>query len=146
MSSTTTRADENKTIVSRAISDVVSGGDYELLHELYADDFVHYRGTDADLMGPAAFREWMEAVHAGFSDFEAIEEFSIAEGDYVASRVTYTGTHDGEFMDIPATGRSVTVTGNTINRIRDGKIAESWPETDFLGLLRQVGVLDSPTD
>jgi predicted ester cyclase len=86
----------------------------------------------------------MEQVHAAFPDFEATEEFSLCEGDLVASHMTYAGTHEGEFMGIPATGTRVEVTGTTINRVVDGRIAESWVETDFLGLLRQVGVVETP--
>jgi steroid delta-isomerase-like uncharacterized protein len=97
-----------------------------------------------DITGPAAFREWMEQVHAGFPDFEATEEFSLCEGDLVASRLTYTGTHEGEFVGVPATGRHVEVTGITINRVKNGKIVESWPETDMFGVLQQVGAIDVP--
>jgi len=144
MLDTAERVKQNKDVVSRAISEVVSEGNFDLLGELYAEDFVHYRGTSEDLTGPAAFREWMEQIHTGFPDFEATEEFSFCEDGLVASRVTYTGTHDGEFMGIPATGKHVTVTGTTINRVEDGKIVESWPETDFLGVLQQVGAIDKP--
>ena len=141
---TAERVKENKDVVSRAITEIVSEGNFDLLRELYAEDFVHYRGANEDLTGPAAFRAWMEQIHTGFPDFEATEEFSLCEDDLVASRVTYTGTHDREFMGIPATGKHVTVTGTTINRVEDGKIVESWPETDFLGVLQQVGAIDMP--
>jgi steroid delta-isomerase-like uncharacterized protein len=133
---------QNKDVVSQAIREVVGDGNFDNLEELYAQDFVHYRGSGEDLTGPPAFREWIEQVHTGFPDFEATEEFSLAEGDLVASRLTYTGTHDGEFLDIPPTGESVSVTGTTINRVENGKIVESWVETDLLGLLQQVGVVD----
>lgn len=144
MMNTAERIEGNKGVVSRAIAEVVSEGNFDLLGELYAEEFVHHRGTSEDLIGSGAFRAWMEQVHAGFPDFEATEEFSLCEDDLVASRVTYTGTHDGEFMGIPATGKHATVTGTTINRVEDGRIVESWPETDFLGLLRQVGAVDTP--
>lgn len=135
---------ENKEIVSRATSEVVSEWNFEVLDELYAEKFVHYRERSENLTGRDAFREWIEETHTGFPDFEATEEFSLGEGDLVASRMRYTGTHDGEFMGLPATGNHVDITGNTINRVTDGKIAESWPETDFLGLLQQVGAVDAP--
>ena len=88
----------------------------------------------------------METVHAGFPDFAATEEFSLCEGDLVASRLTYTGTHDGEFMGVPATGESVEVTGTAINRLEDGRIVENWPEMDFPGLLEQMGAVDAPAN
>jgi steroid delta-isomerase-like uncharacterized protein len=146
MSITDTQISENKAIVSDAISEVVSEGTFDRIDELYGADLVNHRSIGDELRGPAAFREWMEEVHTGFSDFVATEEFSLGEGDLVASRLTYSGTHDGEFMGIPATGEFVEVTGTTINRLEDGKIVESWPETDFLGVLQQVGVVDAPTN
>ena len=146
MAITDTQIAENKAIVSDAISDVVSGGNFDRIDELYGSDLINHRSAGEKLRGPAAFREWMAEVHTGFPDFEATEEFSFCEGDMVASRLTYSGTHDGEFMGIPATGEYVKVTGTTINRIEDGKIVESWPETDFLGVLQQVGVVDAPAN
>jgi steroid delta-isomerase-like uncharacterized protein len=146
MSVTAAQTAENRAIVSDAVSEVVSEGNFDRVDELYGPDLVNHRGIGDELRGPAAFREWMAEVHAGFPDFEATEEFSLCEGDLVASRLTYAGTHDGEFMGIPATGEYVEVTGTTINRIEDGKIVESWPETDFLGVFQQVGVVESPAN
>jgi steroid delta-isomerase-like uncharacterized protein len=141
-----TQMSENKATVSDAISEVVSQGNFDRIDELYGAELVNHRNTGDELKGPAAFRGWMEEIHAGFPDFVATEEFSLCEGDLVASRLTYSGTHDGEFMGIPATGEAVEVTGTTINRLEDGKIVESWPETDFLGVLRQVGAVDAPAN
>lgn len=142
MSSIDTQVRQNKDVVSRAISEVLVGENYELLEELYADDFVQHGGPIGDLHGLEALQEWFEAVHAGFSDFEATEEFSLSEDDLVASYVSFAGTHDGEFMGLSATDEYVEVTGITINRLEDGKIVESWPQTDFLGVLQQVGAID----
>ncbi|MGZ4173443.1 MAG: ester cyclase [Solirubrobacteraceae bacterium] len=69
----------------------------------------------------------------------------IAEGDRVVIHWHSTGTHQGELMGIPASGRSVHTTGIGIDRIVDGKIAESWTNWDTLGLLAQIGALPSPT-
>jgi steroid delta-isomerase-like uncharacterized protein len=146
MSSMPTQTSENREIVSRAISEVLSDGNFAALADLYAEEFEEHGGASGDLRGRAEFRAWIEQIHAGFPDFEAVEEFSICEGDLVASRVTYTGTHDGEFLGIPATGAPAETTGITINRVRDGKIVESWPETDMLRVLRQVGVVETPEE
>jgi predicted ester cyclase len=140
------RISENKDVVSRAISDVMSDGQLDLVDELYAQDFTQYGAVSGDLKGSNAFRTWMEQVHAGFSDFEATEEFSLCEGDLVASRMTFSGTHDGEFLGIAATGTTVEITGITINRVEGGRIVESWVETDRASLLEQVGAMDSPAN
>ena len=64
--------------------------------------------------------------------------------DKVAVRVTNRGTHQGELMGIPPTGRQVTITGITINRLSGGKIEEQWNNFDQLGVLRQLGVAPAP--
>jgi predicted ester cyclase len=63
------------------------------------------------------------------------------DGDYVATRFTITGTHDGELMGTPPSGRDVAFTGITISRCADGRIAEEWEITDTVALLSQVGAL-----
>jgi predicted ester cyclase len=68
----------------------------------------------------------------------------IAEDDKVVLRVTAGGTHQGEFQGIPATGRTVTITGMGIARIEDGRIAESWWDFDALGLMQQLGAVPAP--
>lgn len=65
----------------------------------------------------------------------------MAEGDRVAIRWSVTGTHQAEFMGIPATGKQVTVRGMTLDQIEDGKIKKSWGEWDTLGMLQQLGVI-----
>jgi predicted ester cyclase len=65
----------------------------------------------------------------------------IAEGDKVVQRWTFRGTHQGEFMGIPATGVQVILSAIEIFRLADGKIAEQWVEADNLGSLQQLGVI-----
>ena len=68
----------------------------------------------------------------------------IAEGDKVASRITAHGTHKGEFMGIPPTGKHTMQTGIDIVRIAGGKVVERWGEFDQLGLMQQLGVIPPP--
>jgi predicted ester cyclase len=68
-------------------------------------------------------------------------EHQFAEGDYVATRSTISGKHDGELMGLPPTGREVTFSCLTISRCRSGKIEEEWELADSVGLLRQLGAL-----
>lgn len=71
-------------------------------------------------------------------------EDMLVDGDKVAVRTTFRGTHTGDFFGIPPTGKSVTVSGTHILRIADGKIAEHWGNNDDLGLMRQLGVIPAP--
>ncbi len=76
-----------------------------------------------------------------YPDTHFAVEDQVAEGDKVATRWTAVGTQQGELMGIPATGKKVTVTGMTINRIVNGMIMESWNNFDALGQLQQLGVV-----
>ena len=67
----------------------------------------------------------------------------IGEGDRVVARVTTSGTHGGEFMGSPATGKRISVQEVDIFRIEDGRIAEGWTAVDFFGMLTQLGLLPS---
>jgi hypothetical protein len=63
----------------------------------------------------------------------------VVEGDRVAHRWTFRGTHQGEMMGVSPTGEQVTMAGMEINHVRDGKIVESWSISDALGMMRQLG-------
>ena len=76
-----------------------------------------------------------------FPDFRFTVEDQLAEGDRVATRWTWQGTHSGEFMGAAPTGKEVKITGMTIHWLRNGKIQEGWFNWDFLVELRQIGVV-----
>ena len=76
-----------------------------------------------------------------FPNVEEIIEDQVAEGDKVATRLTFSGTHSGELMGIPPTGKQVTFTAITIDQLVDGKITERWHLFDTLGMLQQLGVI-----
>lgn len=81
------------------------------------------------------------AFRAGFPDLRFSAEDMIAEGDEVIQRLVFTGTHRGEFMNMPPTGRQITVTVVEVFRLADGQIVEQWVEADNLGALQQLGVI-----
>ena len=80
-------------------------------------------------------------VRSAFPDMQATIEDMIAEGDKVAVRYTGTGTHKGELMGIPATGKQIAVTGIEIIRIAGGKMVERWEAFDNLSFMQQLGVI-----
>ena len=83
-------------------------------------------------------------MRAGFPDIVFSIQEQVAERDKVASRFEWTGTHRGEFLGIPATGRTVGVWGMVIDRLEDGRIKDTRILMDTFGLLGQLGVLPSP--
>lgn len=85
--------------------------------------------------------QMLPAFHAAFPDLRMAVGEMIAEGDKVAYRLTVTGTHTGEFMGIPATGKRITFTETHIDQIANGKIIRHEGDTDQLGMLQQLGVV-----
>jgi hypothetical protein len=85
------------------------------------------------------------SLHAAFPDLHIDVEDMIAEGDKVVARVTASGTHQGEFMGIAPTGNRVEFSAIDIARIAEGKIVEHWSNSDQLGMMQQLGVMERPS-
>jgi steroid delta-isomerase-like uncharacterized protein len=134
--------ERNKELAYRVIEDVWSGGNFELVDELLASDFVgHPGGLGEPFTGPGAAKEFIGRLREAFPDITFVVEDMISQGQVVASRWTATGTHDGEFMGIDPTGRGVTFGGMTIFQFDGDLIVEGWTQADALTMLRQMGAL-----
>ena len=126
----------NKSITRRVYEEGLNQGRFDVP---YAADFVGHGGrrtfTHAD--GMAEARGWREA----FPDLRITVDRQVAERDLVAVRWTARGTNTGAGNGIPATGRAVQITGTTLFRMADGRIAEEWTCADSLGLMKQLGLV-----
>jgi steroid delta-isomerase-like uncharacterized protein len=130
---------ENKSTHRRFVDEVQSQGRLELVDDFISPDFVDrtpFPGADTSREGA---RQIFAMLRAAFPDHDAIVLDMIAEGDRVMTYKTFNGTHQGEFMGIPATGRPVSITVMDIVRYENGKIAEHWNVVDVAGLLQQLG-------
>ena len=85
----------------------------------------------------------MRAIRSAFPDLHVTIEDQIAEGDKVVTRVTFRGTHQGEFSGIAPTGKRVEYSGIAIDRIANGKVVEMWHISNMAGLLLQIGATPS---
>ncbi len=136
---------ENKAMVRRFFEEFVTKGDQSVADELMAEDFVDHNPAGPN-QGPGL--EGVKQLFAGrrlaLPDAAATVEDQVSEGDKVVSRLTITGTHQGEFMGIPATGKSFSIGAVAIFRIEGGKIVERWGETDNIGMMQQLGVIPAP--
>lgn len=138
----TASAKQSIDIVRTFNEEVFNGRDYDLLTDVESETYrQHGPITGLEIEGVDQSLETMQLFHTAFPDLKATEEFAFSDGDYVCSRYTYTGTHNGEFMGIPATGKRVEVPGTVINLVEDGKIVEAWPTVDFLAVFQQLGVV-----
>ena len=132
--------EENKAVVRRFYE---AGNKQNLagIVEACAPDYVWHDappGISADVAGR---QKLITAMWTAFPDAHWAVEDLIAEGDRVAARVTMRGTHQGDLMGIPPTGKQVSMTAIGIDRIKDGKFVESWWNEDDLGLMQQLGAI-----
>jgi len=133
--------DRSKELARRLADEVWTQHKLEVIDEVIASDFVGYSPTDGEFRGPAGFRQLVERYMSAFPNAAMRVNYSIAEGDMVATHWTATGTHTGALMGIAPTGRDVTVEGITFDRVREGKVVESRGLFDALGMLQQIGAV-----
>ena len=135
---------ENKLILQRYFDEAWNKGNLSVLDEIVSLDYVNHNPAIPGLPpGPAGLKPILAGFRAAFPDIHFIVEAQIAEGDTVVTRWTMCGTHQGEFMGIPATHKQVKASGIQIERLVAGKIVEHWRQSDDLGLLQQLGVAPS---
>ncbi len=128
-------------VVRRGYEEGWNRGRIEVLNEILAPDF---RAHDPSVPGGEVGRNGVvaafQAIRSAFPDSQREVCDYVGAGDRIAVRWRVTGTHLGPFNGMPPTGRAVDVTGITMYRIVDDRIAEEWVSMDNLGLLRQLGV------
>lgn len=141
----TTAVQANKALVQRLYEGINEKNDDELL-ECYASDCVVHSGPGIEeSTGREGVLQQFQVTRAAFPDIDASIEAIVAEDDLVTARIAYTGTHEGEFLGVPATGKDVSFNGTNVFRIEDGEISEVWPMVDTLGVLQQFGVSELPS-
>jgi steroid delta-isomerase-like uncharacterized protein len=137
---------EGAQLIKRFYNEVIGDGNLGLIDELTADDFVdHEEGVPGQPPGKEGVRFFVNAIREAFPDVRTRVEVTLSEGDLGAAHGTVTGTHQGEFMGIPASNKSVEFKVVDIIRVEDGKAAEHWGLTDVMGLMQQLGAIpDQP--
>ena len=133
--------DENKAIVRRLVDEAQTQGRLEVVDELFAEDFVDYTPLEGLPGTREGVRMLFAALRAAFPDLRVDISEQIAEEDKVVTRKTFSGTHGGPFLGLPATGSPVHFEVIDILTIRDRKICEHRVVLDKLGLLRQLGAI-----
>jgi predicted ester cyclase len=139
----------NAEVVRRFADEVITKGNIDAAGEYAWEDVVEQVPLPGQGPGLEGLKDILRAFRTGFPDIVFAIEEQISEGDKVVSRFEWTGTHRGEFLGIPATGRPVRVWGVVIDRLvegRDGrpKIKETRIIMDTFGLMTQLGVVPPP--
>ncbi|TDE47897.1 ester cyclase [Nonomuraea mesophila] len=142
-----TTVERNKETLRR-FHDAVSTGDEEIISrtidEVVQPDVQIRTPLPIETTGTSALKEVFTVLRRAFPDLHIEIEDVIAEGDRVVTRNTVTGTHRGEYMGVPPTGRTITYKEILIARFTDGRVAETWAVVDVMSQLRQLGVLPGP--
>lgn len=133
-----------KAVVRRANDEVQGQGDFELFERLYASDYVDHTPFGGFPPNRNGTRQIYETFRGAFVGWRAEIHEQIAEGDLVMTHKTYLGTHEGQFLAIAPTGRSIRFAVIDIMRVRNGQITDHWAVADGLGLFMQLGKLPPP--
>ncbi len=134
--------DQMDTLIHK-LMEVFEDPESPVLDEVLSPDIVIHAPEGPPLHGSQAAREMIRGMRQAFPDMTFEIDDIITEESKVACRWTVRGTHRGEFMGVPPTGKSVEIDGIEIARVEDGKFVEDWLLWDALGLLRQLGALPS---
>jgi steroid delta-isomerase-like uncharacterized protein len=135
----------NKALIQRFVEEAFNKGNVDVADEVYASAFIAHDPTILEGQGsPEQVKQFVNTYLSAFPDGHTTVEDVISDGEKVAYRWTFRGTHQGELMGIPPTGEQVTITGITINRLSGGKVEEQWNNFDQLGMLQQLGVAPAP--
>jgi predicted ester cyclase len=137
MSSTPERyPDDNETLIRRYFeADELGFPDRDAI---FAPGFVSHRSSSDDTLELEQFLAWAKNFNDALPYRCTIDDV-LVDGDRVAVRVTWRGTHTRKFGTLDPTGKSFRVSGIGIFRIADGRVAERWLEFDEAGLMRQLG-------
>ena len=137
-------AEENKAVLRRWI-EAYNERDLETEAAVLAPDYVaHVPAAPGPLESLEAWRQFSGSFAEAFPDLRLTVQDIAAEGETVAARVAFHGTHRGELQGIPPTGKEVAFTSIEVNRVVGGKVEEHWVELDLLGLMQQLGAIPEP--
>lgn len=135
-----------KEVVRQFIEEVLNQGNVDAAGQFFWEDMVEHVPLPGQGPGLEGLKDVLRGMREAFPDMHWKVQEQIAEGDKVASRFEWTGTHRGMFLGVPATNRPVTVWGMVIDRLEGGKIKDTRIIMDTVGLMTQLGVVASPND
>ncbi len=134
-----------KDTMQRVYDEVFSGGNIDLIDELLHEDFIEHEELPPGIpQGRGAPKAYTTMFRSAFPDLKATVVEMLQDGDKVITRSRWTGTHEGDFMGIPPTGRSFDMSAIDIVEFKDGKGIGHWGITDIAGMMEQLGIAGPP--
>jgi predicted ester cyclase len=135
---------EQKALVERLFAEVINAGDLDVADELFAPDYVDH-GPMGEMHGRDAFKDVVRMWRAAVPDVNCAVENWFESDDMAAWNIRVSGTHEGEMMGIPGTGRAFEYVTPNIGRFADGMAVEHWADQGMFQFLTQIGALQEPT-
>jgi steroid delta-isomerase-like uncharacterized protein len=133
---------ENKTVMRRIYDELWNEGAYDIVDELVSADYVGHLPTPPSAPSGRDGLLWLiKTYRAAFPDIHVTITDQVSEGDKVFTAINLQGTHQAQFMHLPATHKKVNVNAMVITRFEDGKNVEGWAELDRFGMMQQLGVI-----
>jgi len=132
---------QNKETIRLLVEEVFNQGNLSVLSEVIHSEYVYESPTER-MEGVEELRAFIQALRIAFPDLHLRIEDQIAEGEKVTTKVTMSGTHRGDLLGLPETGRSIYLQGVIISRLEVGLIREEWELLDQLTLLQQLGIAE----
>jgi steroid delta-isomerase-like uncharacterized protein len=137
-------SEQNKALLRRFFEEVWNEGNLDAIDEIMSPNFTNQTAQPGISPDRDGVKQFVAAYRSAFPDVHMHVEDQVAEGDRVVTRFTGTGTHTGDLMGIPATGKEINVTGMGLHRVEGGQIVEGWTEADQMGMMQQLGVVPAP--
>ncbi len=134
----------NKETALKFVERVINGHDLKAIDQILSADFVEHSAPPGFASNRAGVKEMFEAFLAAFPDMHVRIDDVIVEGDKVVMRATATGTHQGPFMGIPATNKSLSISEIHIVQVRGEQCVAHWGVVDMVAMMRQIGVMPPP--
>ena len=132
-------SDQHKALMRRFYDEVMNGGNMGAVDELCAADLVDHEEFPGLAPGREGLKQFVTMMHTAFPDVKMEVHDMVAEGDKVVARLTMSGTQQGEFAGMPASGKSMSISVIDIVRFADGKAVEHWGVTDAAAMMEQLG-------
>jgi steroid delta-isomerase-like uncharacterized protein len=135
---------ENHKAAVRRFNEAFNAGDLNGAVAVFAPNAVIHNSGAPGPLNVEGFKQFGGVFRVAFPDGKLTIDDLIVEGDKVVSRISYRGTHTGDMLGIPPTGKSVTMSAMIIDQFAEGKIVESWRLFDQLGMMQQLGLVPAP--
>jgi steroid delta-isomerase-like uncharacterized protein len=132
---------ENKDTVLRFWQEVFNGRKLELIDNLFTDDYIYHGAAGQDVRGREGLKQFLTIYFNAFPDLHAEVEDVFGEGDKILSRAMCRGTHQGNLMGMPPTGKQVAIRVICADRLAGQRVAESFELPDLFGMMQQLGAM-----